>query len=92
MDSIKEINMRIADKEAELKRLVAQREAIKTAKFPARVEIYANTDRDYMYNVGEKLGLAGKELDTFSYADEWTLVIKVDADGTATLMMEEIKS
>ena len=42
-------------------------------------KVYLHSDRDTMYEIGEELGLTGKELENFSYSCyEVEITLKVD--------------
>jgi hypothetical protein len=82
---------RIDELQKEIDELKRKKDLIENSKFPKRIILYPTCSSDELYEKGEELGLTGDALDLFAHAEEWEIVIRIDADGTATLMMEEIK-
>lgn len=76
------IDKKISDAEIELGRLIKIREAINRREFPITIKIFAYASNEYLYKIGNELGLTGEALDYFSHADEYEITILVGADGS----------
>lgn len=58
--------------------------------FPKRHLVHLHSDRDRMYEIGERIGLSGEALSLFRHAlCEITVIIDVNEDGTYKLIHVE---
>lgn len=79
--------------EAERKALLEQAESIAEERaeaerarntWPKRVEFYVNSDKDYNYELADRLGLSVEGIDNFRHTGyELKLLIEVDEKGMA---------